>query len=281
MHIAEASLKALVQAEMGLFDGDVPRPSSSFLQSRNSSEPGACRLVRTACKAFARGADEKSGCHGPFSSFVKPVLKQYRMHSLPLTPYRGSRFNILFENASYMFFFHDQMILYLEGNNTNALLKAVLEDLKTPKFVAGCKALGLISCLITTSLWRMIEDKTINIVDMNGKSTKLKRDVFEELLKPWADDDTGEIILKVVLPAIAMVFQHLFSDLLQGGKHANIDEAGRNALAGTPKHNKFSESVFGFMDQLVRSKPNISTLSAEAYVMFANNKTNAWLEERP
>ena len=202
VHIAEASLKALVQAEMGLFDGDVPRPSSSFLQSRNSSEPAACRLVRTACKAFARGADEKSGCHGPFSSFVKPVLKQYMMHSLPLTPYRGSRFNILFENASYMFFFHDQMILYLEGNNTNALLKAVLEDLKTPEFVAGCKALGLISCLITTPLWRMIEDKTINIVDMNGKSTKLKRDVvFEELLKPCADDDTGEIILKVVLPA--------------------------------------------------------------------------------
>ena len=121
VHIAEASLKALVQAEMGLFDGDVPRPSSSFLQSRNSSEPGACRLVRTAYKAFARGAGEKSGCHGPFSSFVKPVLKQYKMHSLPLTPYRGSRFNILFENASYMFFFHDQMILYLEGNNMNAL----------------------------------------------------------------------------------------------------------------------------------------------------------------
>ena len=60
---------------------------------------------------------------------------------------------------------------------------------------------------------------------------------------------------------------------------ANIDEAGRNALAGTTKHNKFSESVFGFMDQLMRSNPNTSTLSAEAYVMFANNKTNAWLEE--
>ena len=67
------------------------------------------------------------------------------------------------------------MILYLEGNNTNALLKAVLEDLKTPKFVAGFKALGLISCLITTPLWSMIEDKTINIVDMNGKYTELRK----------------------------------------------------------------------------------------------------------
>ena len=44
VHIAEASSKA-TKAEMGLFDGDVPRPSSGFLQSRNSSEPGACRLV--------------------------------------------------------------------------------------------------------------------------------------------------------------------------------------------------------------------------------------------
>ena len=150
VHIAEASSKALMEAERGLFDGVVPQPSSGFVQTRN--EPGAFRLVPTSCKAFARGADEKSGCHGPFSSFIQSILKQHKMHSLPLTPYRGSRFNILFENASYVFFFHQHMISFLEGNNSNNLLKAVLEDLKTPEFVAGCKALGLISCLITTPL---------------------------------------------------------------------------------------------------------------------------------
>ena len=49
VHIAEASSKALVEAERGLFDGVVPQPSPGFLRTRN--EPNACRLVRTACKA--------------------------------------------------------------------------------------------------------------------------------------------------------------------------------------------------------------------------------------
>ena len=97
VHIAEASPKALVAAERGLFDGGVPQPSSGFLQTRK--EPGECRLVHTACKASARRVDEKSGCHGPFSSFIQPILKQHKIHILPQTPYRGSRFNILFENA--------------------------------------------------------------------------------------------------------------------------------------------------------------------------------------
>ena len=129
------------------------------------------------------------------------------------------------------------MISFLEGNNSNALSKAFLEDLKTPEFVA----LGLISCLITTPLWRMIEDKAINIVDMNlkyyqlvsflleasqntadfmqsyllpfGDATKVKRDVvLGELLKPHAADDTVKILLKVTLPAIAKVCLHLITD---------------------------------------------------------------------
>ena len=147
----------------------------------------------------------------------------------------------------------------------------------------------------------MIEDKAINIIDMNlkysqlvsflleasqnkadfmqsyllpfGHTTNVKRDVvLDELLKPHAVDDTVEIILKVTLPAITKVCQHLFTDHLQGGKYADIDMAGRNVLAGTPKHNKFSESVFGFVDHLVRAKPNICTFSTEAYVMFAQQQ---------
>jgi len=46
------------------------------------------------------------------------------------------------------------------------------------------------------------------------------------------------------------------------------------------KHNQFSESVFGYLDQLLRVKPNISTLSAEAYALFSNNQTAAWLNSK-
>ena len=43
-------------------------------------------------------------------------------------------------------------------------------------------------------------------------------------------------------------------------------------------HIKFSESVFGHIDRLLREKPNISTIS-EADIMFIHNKTRDWLSE--
>ena len=164
VHIAEVSSKAILESEKALLP-ESPQTNRNF---KTSSEPGACRLVRTACKAFAKGADEKSGCHGPFTTYVKSTLRRNNMHSLPLAPYRGNRFNILFENAAYVFFRHD-MITFLESHNTNLLLKAVLEDLKTPEYIAGVKALGLISCLITVPLWCMIEDKSVSITDIESE----------------------------------------------------------------------------------------------------------------
>ena len=52
-----------------------------------NGEGRAFTLIRLACKSFARGADEKSGCHGPFVSFIDSVL------------------NILCVNASCIYFF--------------------------------------------------------------------------------------------------------------------------------------------------------------------------------
>jgi len=47
----------------------------------------------------------------------------------------------------------------------------------------------------------------------------------------------------------------------------NITEQMRVRGKSVHKHNQFSESVFGYLDQLLRVKPNISTFSAEAYVI--------------
>ncbi|KAH3729788.1 hypothetical protein DPMN_055766 [Dreissena polymorpha] len=51
----------------------------------------------------------------------------------------------------------------------NKLLQSLLIDLKTPEFVAGVKALGLISKLVTCPLWTVLEDEDISITDMNVK----------------------------------------------------------------------------------------------------------------
>ena len=69
--------------------------------------------------------------------------------------------------SAHVFLLKDEMCRFLEGHQANRLLQAVLQDLKTPQYLAGCKALGLILQLVTTPLWCLIEDKTIGIFQMN------------------------------------------------------------------------------------------------------------------
>ena len=88
--------------------------------------------------------------------------------------------------------------------------------------MAGCKALSLICKLITTSLWNLIVDKTINIIDMNERYLQLvtflkdsenimedfltgkvhplpdmavKEDVMFEALKAESEYDTDFIVI--------------------------------------------------------------------------------------
>ena len=81
------------------------------------------------------------------------------------------------------------------------------------------------------------------------------------------------------MPALAKLSEKLYKDHLDGGKYSNVERDSDlyAKTMGTPKHNKFSESVFGYVDGLMKNKPNVSILSCEAYVMFSKNKTSDWL----
>jgi hypothetical protein len=123
--------------------------------------------VRTACKAFARGADEKNGCYGKLSAFIQPILHdKFGARSLPLTPYRGSRFNILFHNASVLYCLHPYLIEFLESNHDNGLTASVLHDLKQPFYMAEVRAFGILSKLFMKPMWAMLEDKDVDILQM-------------------------------------------------------------------------------------------------------------------
>jgi hypothetical protein len=98
--------------------------------SYKDTDPGSIRLVRTASKAFGEGSggDDKSGCQGNFKLFVKEFLTQHRMKRVPLRSFRGTRFNILFQNASTIFFLHSKMAEFLESYGAeNRLLKSILQ----------------------------------------------------------------------------------------------------------------------------------------------------------
>ena len=152
VHMADIAEKALREVEQTNFNGNVPIFNKRF----DKAESGTTRLIRTSCKAFAYQGDPKMGCHGPFMTFIKDYLTEIQMQSLPLTPFRGNRFNILFHNAGVVYFFHSKMKDFLRDHSSN---KWVLHDLQVPFFLAGCKALGLICKLVTTPLWHLIEKK--------------------------------------------------------------------------------------------------------------------------
>ena len=305
VHIAESANAALQEAEKQHFPGQVPISDPRF---RKANESGVCRLVRTACQAFALGGDAKSGCHGKFKVFIEESLKTNGFNSLPLTPYKGNRFNILFHNAGTVYWLRNEMKEFLETDGSN---KWVLYDLGIPFLIAGTKALGLISKFITTPLWAIVEDKKVHILDMNQrylqllnyiKDAALNTDAFmcgklklyedvsvkddailQALVEPSECDGDCKVVLSIVLPTLAKLVENMYRDHLPGGIHAtdeSLSSEKRRQSASTPKHNKYCETIFGFLDWQLKTKPNLSTLAAEANVMFSFNRTSDWINSK-
>ena len=50
-------------------------------------------------------------------------------------------------------------------------------------------------------------------------------------------------------------------------------------LTGIPSNNKFSETIFGHLDRLLKEKSNISLIASEAFIMFVHNKID-WHSEK-
>ncbi|XP_072171738.1 uncharacterized protein [Diadema setosum] len=295
---AEVSEKAISAVEKELFDGKGSGAASKGLSFKSEGN-GVLRLVKGASKAFARGGSDKAGVHGPFKTFCKPFLEESRMKTLPIIPFRGSRFNILFFNAGFIYFLRDQMITFLQKfGATNKLLKCVQADLDEPFYLAGCRALGLVSKIITSPLWRCLEDKAIHILDLpkiydniqvalhrgtqnphefmdgtiNPFDVNFQDDVvFRALTEPADYDGQTETVLQNVLPSLAKVMTAHSQHLL------DTAECERETSKSVAKHNKFSERVFAYMDQLMKCRPNSTTLVHEATIMFSLNKTDEWL----
>ena len=133
------------------------------------------------------------------------------------------------------------------------LLRAVLEDLKVSEFLAECRALGLISRIITSPLWRVLESD-ISILDMNEKyshmiqcmerwaqnaealltgtavvfeDTPIKKDEIWEALTKSAENDT---LTRELLQVLLHFCWYTLEDHLPGGEHDNPSENKKSQL---------------------------------------------------
>ncbi|WAQ97662.1 hypothetical protein MAR_030352 [Mya arenaria] len=231
------------------------------------------------------------------------------LRSVPLERFRGSRFNILFRNAANVFFLEHQIRTYLAIEHSNRLLASINHDINVPEYVAGCKSLGLISELITVPLWCIIEDENLHIIEaktlyqelvkyleefpqhirdfMEGNYVLIFVDqakltsskVFLFLTSDWEHDGKVEAILLILIPAMCVLCKKLFRDFLPDGTWFEASDTINEKTQSVPKHNKFSETIFGHMDRLLREKPNTTQNASEAN-MFVHNKTVEWLRKK-
>ena len=104
-------------------DGSKHKWSSVF-----GSDSGTVRLVRTTCKALAKGADEKSGAYRQWSTYLRNagVSKRY------LQTFHGNKFNIVFLLGDCVFHLRSHIWNFLNCTigQINGLLKAVHADVQ-------------------------------------------------------------------------------------------------------------------------------------------------------
>lgn len=267
-----------------------------------TSEPGTIRLIRTACKAFERRGDEKSGCPLQFSAY----LKKEGYGKNPLIHFRGNRFNIIFANGARIYYLHEQIANFLNLWGTpNRLLQAVLEDVSNTVNIAGCKALGLIDKFITGPFWRFLESD-VHVLDIPVQYTKLKKFfdsttesnvglfmtgehipfdsalvnkdcLWESLTSPSRHDAICGSMLLSLFKTFGLLLERVLDDL-QPVTEAEAEqmERVRAETATIPTTNSVSERDFAKFDRLIREKPHASTLALEAHILFTNNKTSKW-----
>ena len=288
-HVSE-SLKLFEQAHL--------TDTQSVVSSDSGS--GTIRLIRTACKAFEKRGDEKSGYPLQFNTY----LKQNGVEKNPLIHFRGNRFNIVFANGARVFYLHQHIVNFLTNSlgTPNRLMKAVLDDASCKLYVAGCKALGLIDKHITGPLWRILESN-IHILDLPQYYNKLL--LFVQQCKDTSGFMTGECIpfpdkpitkdavwsalvaqsseydqlVEQILTACFKTIEVLLNRVIEDQTPA-VKAATRSQTVSVRKTNTISERDFAQLDRLIREKPHSTMLSLEAHILFSNNKTSEWLHNK-
>lgn len=268
------------------------------------NESGTVRLIRTACKAFQRYGSGQAGVYLQFSTFL---ISKGVNHN-PLITFRGNRFNVLFHNAGALYYIAPFALEFLEvWGAANQLLRAVIADLKVPQFIAGCRALGLISKCVTGPLWRLLESPNVSILDMSNwyqhmvekfeiwsddasqvlsgdvilfPEVPIKKDSIWECLTKSSDNDAlCQEILQVIFTSLTVLCRRLLVDHLEGDLAQPTAELKAEANS-VPKTNVISERDFALLDRLLRQKPNSHTVALEGLILFSNNKTAKWLSSK-
>ncbi|KAJ8028419.1 hypothetical protein HOLleu_30639 [Holothuria leucospilota] len=151
------------------------------------SEAGTVRLIRLICKSIQQRACEKSGKPVDFLVFLKSSGVE---KDIPLAPFKGNRFNILFHNAIGL---SGTVGLFKQVEGDNQLMKVVHADLEVSSFKSGCRALGIIDKMITAPLWKCLNEtgadgKRVHVADMSSRNERFMECCEKWVRCEWCDE---------------------------------------------------------------------------------------------
>ena len=248
---------------------------------------------------------EKSGKIACFATYLKD---EFGITSIPLFPFLGNRFNILFVNAAGIYFLYDQLLdSFRRIERNNKLLDAVYWDLEILSFKIGCRALGLIEKLITGPLWKIMPSET-QILRMSSHYENLleflesssedcskflrgesfcdpsfinREECLIKILEP-CDEQTPLMtkqFLEIILGGLKMVTRRMLHVHLDDEKYAQVNNLDSDIWSQTESAattNVKSERDFGVLDRLMKLKLKALDLTYEGNILYIRNKTNEW-----
>ncbi|CAC5398192.1 unnamed protein product [Mytilus coruscus] len=271
-----------------------------------STDSKTISFLRFCGKCFGRGVDEKSGCYSSFRTHVENENEK-----VMFVDFRGNRFNIIFLMGQIAYYHHPRILYFFERVHgvKNTLHKLTLQLVKKTYIIACCKVLGLISKLITAPLWRLIESNK-HVLHLNETYFALlqylermskdanpffsgeeypfsddlmeKDNIFDNLIQPVNGiDEKACAFAQMAFKGLHGVVERAMKEQLPGGKFFEPTQELFNQSKSVIPHNKLPERVFGMLDFFLRYRPNASTISNEAFLMFVFNKSSEWLETLP
>ena len=241
--------------------------------------------ICTACKAF--GLSKLDVLHIFVYIFeVKEYIK-FLFHNFVEI---GLIFYLKSHMEDYLKFYHGPL---------NRLLQAVLSDLSVPKYIAGCKALGIIDKIVTGPLWHHLVHSGATILKMSSTYSKIhtlfeewgqdaqcvidrengliddhkcKNDIVaEKLFQPTSDDLMVQELLQLLFKSLAFTAERLLSDHLLGGDYDSVaDTVLIEETKSVPLTNVAPERDFATLDRLISHKPNATTTALKInYFVFS------------
>ncbi len=114
-----------------------------------------------------------------------------------------------------------------------------------------------------------------------SSDTVKKDDVWRALVSSSTHDLVAGHMLLSIFKAFVLLLDRVLTDLhpVMQAEEENKQEVHAKTTS-VPTTNTISERDFAKFDRLLREKPHASTLALEAHILFTNNKTSQWFDQK-